>query len=376
MKFLRKMLDGSRKHFEEGGKLQAAKPLFDAMDNFMFAPSTRTLTSPHVRDPLDVKRFMSMVIIGLLPCLVASVYFFGLRVLAMIIVSYAVGGMVEVAFGIIRKEEINEGFLVTGLIFPLILPPTLPLWMVGVGVAFGVLIGKELFGGTGRNLFNPAILGRCFLALAYAKPMVSGWTQPILAWPGRLLQYVTVQGPDNARQAVDVISGKTIDALSGATPLGAADGEVVGSMQMFVGNISGSIGETSALAIIAGGLFLLLTRVANWRSVVGVLGSFAILGGLLHYFRPEQFVAVQWHLMAGGLLFGAFFMVTDPVTSPSTNGGKWMYGIVIGVVTCMIRNFTDYAEGMMFAILLGNIFAPVLDEMVFRASFRRLQNER
>ena len=169
MKRLMRLMERLRPHFEQKGKLRALKPVFDATESALFPPQISTSEAPHARDPLDVKRFMLMVIIALIPCLLAAFYFFGLRVLAMILVSYAVGGTVEVLFAIIRKEEINEGFLVTGLIFPLILPPALPLWIVGVGVAFGVLVGKELFGGTGRNLFNPAIVGRCFLAQSCCK---------------------------------------------------------------------------------------------------------------------------------------------------------------------------------------------------------------
>ena len=362
MKILLNIINRLRPNFTEGGKLGLAKPLFDAGEHFFFAPADRTPGASHVRDPLDVKRFMSMVIIALLPCLAASLYFFGLRVIAMIIVSYAAGGAVEVLFAVVRKEEINEGFLVTGLLFPLILPPTLPLWMLAVGVAFGVLVGKELFGGTGRNLFNPALVGRCFLALAYPKAMSSNWIEPIKEAPGRLLQYVT---------------DLNVDAISEATPLGAAKlGEWVSVWDLAIGTVSGSVGETCGIAIIAGGILLLLTRVANWRTVVSVLGSFFLLSAAMYWAQPEQFGTPVWHLFAGGLLFGTFFMATDPVTSPSTNSGKWAYGIIIGSTTVLIRNFTGYVEGMMFAILLGNIVAPVLDTIVVQFRMRRWRNER
>lgn len=362
MKMLLKLFERASRHFDEGGKLRPAKPLFDAVENFFFAPATQTTRGPHVRDPLDVKRFMSMVIIALIPCVLGSIYFFGLRVLAVIAVSYAAGGAVEVMFAIVRKEEINEGFLVTGLLFPLILPPALPLWMVAVGVAFGVLIGKELFGGTGRNPFNPALVGRCFLALAYPREMSSSWIAPGEGLAGRLLQYV---------------SSSNMDAVTSATPLGMAkQGELVDLSDLFFGNVAGSIGETSALAIILGGIFLLLTRVANWRTVAGTLGSFAVLAGALHWAHPEKFGPVGWGLMAGGLLLGTFFMATDPVTGPITNGGKWAYGALIGTATVLIRNLTGYVEGVMFAILLGNIVAPILDEIVLRFRLRRLQGER
>jgi Na+-transporting NADH:ubiquinone oxidoreductase subunit B/electron transport complex protein RnfD len=362
MKQFLSFLQRLRPHFEEGGKLSALKPLFGAAENFFFGPDTQTKQFPHVRDPLDVKRYMSMVIIGLLPATMASFYFFGWRILAMIAVSYMVGGAVEVLFAVVRKEEINEGFLVTGLIFPLVLPPTLPLWMVAVGIVFGVLVGKELFGGTGRNLFNPALVGRCFLALGYPVAMSANWLEPGSGLLGRLFQYVG---------ATDV------DALASATPLVMAkQGTFAPLWKLMLGNVPGSVGETSALAILAGGIVLLLSRVGNWRSVVGILGSFAILETIVHFARPDIFGPAVWHLCAGGLLFGAFFMATDPVTSPITNGGKWAYGVAIGVVTVLIRNLTGYVEGAMFAILLGNIVAPVLDTVAIRTRLWRLRSER
>ncbi len=361
MKFILDIFNKVKPNFEQGGKLHAAKPLYDAMENFCFGPATRTILAPHARDPLDVKRFMSMVIVALIPCLFAAFYFFGLRVLAMIIVSYAAGGVVEVAFAIIRKEEINEGFLVTGLLFPLILPPTLPLWMVAVGVMFGVFVGKELFGGTGRNLFNPALVGRCFLALAYPVAMGASWVIPGSGMLGRLTQYIT---PDNT------------DALTQATPLiSAKSGQLADLQDLFMGSTTGCVGETSFIAILIGAVILVAVGVANWRTIVGVLGSFMLLGSIMHWIMPETFGFAHWHLMAGGLMFGAVFMATDPVTSPITNEAKWVYAILIGSATVLIRNLTGYVEGMMFAILLGNIFAPILDEVAIRFRLRRLQRE-
>jgi Na(+)-translocating NADH:ubiquinone oxidoreductase B subunit len=360
VKRLLDIIEKLRPTFEEG-RLRAFKPVFEALEHFFFAPSETTLAAPHVRDPLDLKRLMSMVIIALVPTIIAAIYFFGLRFLAMVVVSYAAGLTVEAIFAIVRKEGINEGFFVTGILFPLIMPPTLPLWMVGLGVAFGVFIGKELFGGTGRNVFNPALVGRCFLALAYPKTMSSSWLEPGSGLTGRVFQYV---------------DASNIDAMSSATPLALAKGgELVSLWRMFVGNISGSAGETSALAILIGGVFLVLTRVASWRTVVSTLGSFVLLTGILHYSDPESFGPVLWHFCAGGLLFGAFYMATDPVSGPTTNCGKWMYGIIIGSVTVLIRNFTGYVEGVTFAILLGNITAPILDEIVFKVRFRRLAIE-
>ncbi len=359
MKILRKLFDSTRRHFDEGGTFGAFKPLYEAMENFFYGPATRTGTAPHVRDPLDLKRYMTMVIIALLPATLAGIYFYGLRTLAIIVVSYAVGGTIEVIFAVIRKEEINEGFLVTGLLFPLVLPPTIPLWMVGVGVAFGVLVGKEIFGGTGRNLFNPALVGRCFLALGYPSEMSAVWLKPGEGLTGSLLQWY-----DTA-------------AVTGATPLGQAKlGEWANIGSLLWGTTTGCIGETCAIGIILGGIFLILTKVANWRTVVSSLGSFVILAAAFNIADPDRFGPVYWHVFAGGLLLGVFFMATDPVSSPNTNGGKWFYGIIIGTVTVLIRNLTGYVEGMMFAILLGNIVAPMLDEAVVYVRLRRLQNER
>jgi Na+-transporting NADH:ubiquinone oxidoreductase subunit B len=201
MDFLANLLNKARPKFEKGGSLSVMKPLFDAIDAFMFNPLSQAKLGPHSRDPLDVKRYMSMVIIALLPATIASFYFFGLRMLPVIAVSYIAGGAVEVAFAVIRKEEINEGFLVTGLLFPLILPPGLPLWMVAVGVVFGVLVGKEIFGGTGRNLFNPALVGRCFLLLSYGGEMGGAWIEPGSGLFGRFFEYKT--------SAVDAVSQAT-----------------------------------------------------------------------------------------------------------------------------------------------------------------------
>jgi Na(+)-translocating NADH:ubiquinone oxidoreductase B subunit len=347
--------------FEDGGKLSSMKPVYEAMENFFFAPSAKTRYAPFGRDPLDIKRYMTMVIIALLPAVAAAFYFFGLRIIPIIIVSYAAGGLVEVIFAVIRKEEINEGFLVTGLIFPLVLPPTIPLWMVAVGCAFGVFVGKEIFGGTGRNLFNPAIVGRCFLALAYPAAMSSPWVEPGHGVTGRLLQYVT---------------SADVTAITSATPLvHAKNGLFEDVSHLVLGSVPGCIGETSGLMILCGGIFLLLTKVANWRTVVSILASAAILESILHHTDPERYAEATWHLFAGGLLLGAFFMATDPVSSPSTNEGKWVYGLLIGVITILIRNFSGYVEGVMFAILLGNIAAPIIDEMVFSVRLRLIRNE-
>lgn len=363
MKWLLKIIDAARPTFEEGGKLQVFNPVFEALEHFFFAPATITVAAPHVRDPLDLKRLMSMVIISLVPCVLGAFYFFGWRFLAMVIVSYAAGLTVEALFAMVRKEGINEGFFVTGILWPLILPPNLPLWLVALGVVFGVFIGKELFGGTGRNLFNPALVGRCFLALAYPAKMAESYVEPSSDVLGCLpLHWL----PSTAG----------VDAVATATPLaGAKSGEFASIAHMLLGSVSGSAGETSAIAIIVGGTLLLLTRVANWRTVVSTLGSFIVLAGAIFYSQEQSLNLVIWHLFAGGLLFGTFFMATDPVTGPTTNAAKWFYGIVIGSTTVLIRNFTGYVEGVTFAILLGNIVAPILDEIVIGIRIRRLRGE-
>ena len=350
--------------FTEGGKLALLKPLYEAKEHFFFAPSATTLNSPLARDAVDLKRYMSMVILALLPCVFVGVFCFGLRVLVMIMVSYIAGGIVEVAFAVIRKEPIAEGFLVTGLIFPLILPPMLPLWMVALGAIIGVILGKALFGGTGRNLFNPAIVGRCFLSLACPSAMSGNWVKPSHGLAGRLLDYVTIS---NAEE---------LHAIAKATPLATAKaGVLIDTSKLVIGEVAGSIGETSGLLIIFGGLFLLLTRVANWRTVAGSLGAAFATAAILHHINPDKFAPAVWHLFAGGLLFGSFFMATDPVTSPITGAGKWVYGILIGVLTMLFRNFTGFVEGVTFAILLGNIVAPLLDKMVYNIRIKRLASE-
>ncbi|NOY08314.1 MAG: RnfABCDGE type electron transport complex subunit D [Spirochaetes bacterium] len=361
MKNRKGILDKIRPIFEEDGKLSFFKPIFQALDNFLFLSPETTKNPPFGRDPLDVKRFMSLVIIGLFPCFLASLYFFGWRTLLILLVSYIAGGSVEVLFALIRKEEINEGFLVTGFIYPLILPPGLPLWMVAVGIIFGVFIGKEIFGGTGRNIFNPALIGRLFLALGYPAAMTATWVKPgWLPW-GKLLSPFTIGTPD---------------AVTSATPLVLAKvGELSSIFNLFVGRVTGSLGETSAIAILLGGIFLVLVGVASFRTVLAILLSFTVFNGLLRLAAPSLVNPVLFSLLSGGILFGAFFMATDPVSSPVTKSGKWIYGIIIGLIAILIRSFSGFVEGVMFAILFGNIFAPIIDEVVIRFKIRRYARE-
>ena len=362
MKILVKIMDKARPLFKKDGKLSRLHYIFQALDNIFFAAPDRTGNAPYGRDPMDVKRYMSLVITALIPCLAASVYFFGWRIIFMVAVSYAAGAIVEVLFSIIRREEVNEGFLVTGFIFPLILPPGIPLWLVAVGIIFGVLVGKAVFGGTGRNLFNPALVGRAFLVLGYPSLMTASWVDPGNGVWGKLLSPIHLGAPD---------------AIASATPLVTAkSGELANLLDLFLGRVSGSAGETSAVAVLLGGVFLVATGVANWRTIVAVLVSFAGLTAVLWGFLPDVVNPVGFNLLAGGVLFGTFFMATDPVSSPATLSGKWAYGILIGAAAVLIRNFSGFVEGMMFAILFGNICAPLIDEAVIRLRMRRYAHER
>jgi len=357
MKRLRKILDSIGPRIRDG-RLSRLYPAFEALDTFLFAYVERPEHPPFGRDPLDVKRYMTMVIIAATPAFLASLYFFGFRVLLMWIVSYAAGGAAEVLFSVIRREEVNEGFLVTGFLFPLILPPGLPLWVVAVGVVFGVVIGKEIFGGTGRNIFNPALVGRVFLALGYPSLMTSRWIVPGTGTWGKLSE------------------GLAVDSVSSATPLVLAKaGEFSNNLDLFLGRVLGSAGETSGLLIIAGGIFLVFVGVASWRTILATLGSFAGLTAILHAAMPDRVGPVLFNLLSGGILFGAFFMATDPVSGPITRKARWVYGLIIGIATVLIRTFSGFVEGVMFAVLLGNIFAPLLDEVVIRTTSRRFAHE-
>ncbi len=367
MKFIKNIFDKARPHFEENGIFKVFTPLFEATENFFFSPDTKTIVGPHVRNSMEIKRYMSMVIVSLIPCVLAAFYFFGWRIIPLIITSYVVGGIVEVIVACCRKEEIQEGFLVTGLLFPLVLPPDTPLWVCAVGVAFGVFFGKEIFGGTGRNLFNPAILGRCFVGLAYA-PDMAGWVEPGSGPLGRMLDFWPFSFFWGASAP---------EAISTATPLVAyADGSSPSYMEMFLGQTTGCIGETSTLAILIGAAILIFFKISNWRSTVATLISFSALSAIMYAIDqrsadPQNFPPVQYHLLAGGIMFGSVFMVTDPVTSPATNAGRIIYGIIIGSVTVLVRNLGGFPEGMMFAILLGNVCAPLIDEVIIRMHVKK-----
>ena len=357
MRLLSKVFDKFRPLFEPEGKLSRIRPAFQMADNMFFATLAKAENAPFGRDPMDVKRYMSLAIMGLIPAFLASIYFYGWRILLMVAVSYIAGAVAEIAFAVFRKEEVNEGFLVTGLIFPLTLPPGIPLWTVALGVIFGVVVGKEIFGGTGRNLFNPALVGRVFLALGYPSLMTSSWIEPLSGGWGRILSPIQIAG---------------VDSVSTATPLVAAkSAELADTIRLLLGNTTGSAGETSAVAILLGGLFLLVVGVASWRTILAVIVSFVALNAIVLFAAPETVNPVLFNLLSGGFLFGTFFMATDPVSSPVTRSGKWTYGILIGAVTMLIRSFSGFVEGMMFAILFGNICAPLIDEVVIRFKMRR-----
>ncbi len=327
------------------------KPLFDAVDAALLGPKKSTEEAPHLIDRIDFKRYMGFVLIALIPSAAASVYFFGLHALLMIMVSYAAGGMVEVAFAIIRKHEVEEGFFVTGLIFPLILPPTTPLWVVAVGVAFGTLFGKEVFGGTGRNIFNPALVGRLFITIAFPTIMTTFGTDAVTgATPLALYKSSQILTP-----YMDLLFGWKAGVSA----------EAIRSNL-----IPGSMGETFRLGIILGGLLLIFSKVSNWRIPFSYLISVLLFSLLGHNFIPEKIAPPLFHLLSGGLLYGAFFMATDPVTSPFTHAGKYIFGFFCGFFTVLIRVFSGFPEGVMFSIVLMNAFVPLIDHLVLSSKYK------
>lgn len=368
MNFLRNYLDKQKPKFEKGGKLEKFHSVFTGFESFLFVPNTTTSSGAHIRDAVDLKRTMIIVVLALIPALLFGIYnvgyqhfnavggladttffqlfFYGLwKVLPMIIVSYVVGLGIEFAVAQIKGHEINEGFLVSGLLIPMIMPVEAPLWMVALSTAFAVIIGKEIFGGTGMNIWNPALLARAFFFFSYPS-MISGDK----VW----------------------IAGDTADAISQATPLAQmALGQPLtySTADMFWGFIPGSVGETSAFCILIGAVILLLTNVASWRTMISVF-----VGGYLMalIFQPISGVEAYQQLLMGGFAFGAVFMATDPVTSAQTNTGKYVYGLLIGAMAVIIRCINPgYPEGMMLAILLMNTFAPLIDWFVVQANIKR-----
>ena len=384
MTFLRQQLDKVEKHFVKGGKLEKLHPLYDAIDTFLFVPGYKTKHGPHVRDSIDVKRSMIFVVIALLPCLLFGIYNAGyqsnllydpenvnvlnniwiglLTVLPIYIVTYSVGGLCEAIFAIIRKHEINEGFLVTGMLIPLCLPPDIPLWMVGLATAFGIVIGKEIFGGTGFNIFNPALVARAFLFFSY--PQYMSGDKVWVVENSSNGEYVTQATP-----LADLSSNTSINEIGYSWS------------DMFLGFIPGSIGETSTLCILIGALFLIITGIGSWRTMFGVLLGMIFMTLVLNYIVDPWLgtgankmlgLGPQWHFVMGGFAFGMVFMATDPVSSAQTNRGRLYYGILIGFMAILIRVLNPaYPEGMMLAILFSNAFAPMIDYYVVKGNIKR-----
>ena len=363
---LRKLVDNIKPTFMEGGKLSFLASTFDAFETFLFVPNITTKKGAHIRDCNDIKRTMTMVILALIPAFLFGCFNTGLqvglegfnafvyglvRVLPMVAVSYIVGLGIEVTYAQIRKEEVAEGYLVTGLLIPMIMPVSTPLWMVALGVAFSVIFAKEVFGGTGMNIFNPALVARAFVFFAFT-PQMSGEKVWFSDW--------------KMMGAADATTGAT--ALEQLATTGNMQWSV---MDAFIGFIPGSFGETSTLCILLGGLFLLLTGVASWRTMLSVFLGGLATGNLFQVLGVTEFPA-YYHLVVGGFAFGAVFMATDPVTSAQTNAGKYIVGFLTGALAVMVRVVNPaYPEGMMLAILFMNALAPTVDYFVVEANINR-----
>ena len=372
MNFLRKKLDDIKRPFAKGEKWEKLAPAINAFDTFLFVPNHTTQKGAHIRDAVDLKRTMVTVIIALIPALLYGIYNTGfqyliqtetnftfidafihgsLKVLPMVVVSYVVGLTIEFAFAVYRGHEVNEGYLVTGMLIPMIMPVDIPLWMVAISTAFAVIIAKEAFGGTGMNILNPALTARAFAFFAYPTYM-SG-------------------------NKVWVSEASMVDGVSGETILGslAAGQQVSYSMiDMFSGSIPGSIAETSTLWILVGALILILTGVGSWRIMIGGVIGASIMGILFNLWGANPLLSFNWinHFIVGGFAFGIVFMATDPVSAAQTEKGKWIYGVLVGIFCIMIRVFNPaYPEGVMLAILLMNVFAPTIDHYVYNSNINR-----
>ncbi|MDW7739882.1 MAG: RnfABCDGE type electron transport complex subunit D [Bacillota bacterium] len=338
----------------------AYKPLLKSIGSFFVSPGDGTRLVPGLVDNLSTKRYMFLVVLALLPIALAAVYFYGWRIVAMILVSYFFGGMTEILFAVFRKKRFQaDGLLVTCLIFPLILPPTLPLWIVAIGSVFAVFFGKEVFGGTGRNIFNPAVVGRVFITVSFPSYMTSVWQHPMPGGFGGFFNYgadlITSATPLISYRAGEIITYTYYDLIFGLAP--------------------GSMGETFRIGIILSGLFLIVTGVSNWRVPLAYLGSVVLFSSIGHYYFPNQVALPMFQLLTGGLLFGAFFMATDPITSPFTGPGKWVFGLLLGMLTVLFRSFSGSVEGVVFSILLMNAFTPLIDTIVLKIRFRPLGRE-
>ncbi|MEM8865070.1 MAG: NADH:ubiquinone reductase (Na(+)-transporting) subunit B [Planctomycetota bacterium] len=428
MKFLRNQLDKVEPLFTEGGQLEKLYPLYEAIDTFLYTPGHVTKAASHIRDSLDMKRMMIMVVIALAPCffmalwntgyqanraiaefgaepfkgsitglglgaldnretymqalglehnpdsMVSNLVYGALFFLPIYIVTMAVGGNIEALFASVRGHEINEGFLVTGALFPLTLSPTTPLWQVALGIAFGVIFAKEIFGGTGKNFLNVALTSRAFLYFAYPKYQSGEWVDMGGAVNGI---WVAV----NKAEGIDGYSGATILTSMGTAAVGTLPPEATtisySWFDCFMGWIPGSMGSTSALACLLGAGLLIATGIGSWRIMSGVILGAIGMAAVLYAFRdltdnPMTYISPTWHLVIGGLAFGAVFMATDPVSASMTETGKWWYGGLIGVITVLIRVINPaYPEGIMLAILFGNVMAPLIDYAVIQANVTR-----
>jgi Na+-transporting NADH:ubiquinone oxidoreductase subunit B len=385
MKFLRDQVDKLKPTFSEGGKLSFLHSTFDAMETFLFVPNHTTKSGGHIRDGIDLKRTMFLVVIALLPALLFGMWNLGyqfhratgleasllenfwyglLQTLPIIVVSYGVGLGIEMAFAQFKGHPVNEGFLVTGLLIPMVMPADIPLWMVGLATAFAVIIGKEVFGGTGMNLLNPALTARMFLYIGYT-PEMSGDE----CW-------------------VPIADGiATVDGYSGATTLGnvavaSANGTSWSDsllswsttwMDSITGVIPGSIAETSVIAILIGAVILIATGIGSWKIMLSTVLGALFMGGVLNLAGGNAWydMPAWYHLIIGGFMFGTVFMTTDPVSAAQTERGKWIYGFFIGLLTVLIRVFNPgYPEGIMMAILLMNVFAPLIDYRVIQSNIK------
>lgn len=369
MKVLRDFLDKQKPHFEKGGRFEKLHSTFDAFETFLYVPDKVTTSGAHIRDAIDMKRTMIIVVLALIPPLLFGIWNVGyqhfisngmtpdfwpmvgygfVKVFPIIVVSYVVGLGIEFAFAQVRHHEVNEGFLVSGMLIPLVMPPDVPLWMVAVATAFAVVIGKEVFGGTGMNVLNPALTARAFLFFAYPSEMSGD----------------------------RVWIAEKADAYSGATPLGHLlinDTNLPSMHDMFMGFIPGSIGETSTLAIIIGAIILIATGIGSARIMLSVVAGGLVMGLLFNLWGANAYMEIPayQHLIMGGFAFGAVYMATDPVSAAQTATGKLYYGFLIGMIAVLIRVFNPaYPEGMMLSILLLNVFAPLIDHYVVQSNIK------
>jgi Na+-transporting NADH:ubiquinone oxidoreductase subunit B len=380
---LRRFVDKIKIPFEKGGKLHIFLAGFEAIETFLFVPDKVTRGKVHIRDSNDMKRSLIIVLIAMVPALLFGIWntgfhhfqalgieagfwqmvWFGfLKILPIIIVSYVVGLGIEIAFAQMRSEEVAEGYFVSGMLIPLVMPVDVPLWMVAVATVFAVVIGKEVFGGTGMNILNPALVARAFLFFAYPSSM-SG-------------DKVWIAGLTEGTGVVDAYSGSTIlgQAAQNTSSFVNGLGESYTSWDMFLGTIPGSIGETSTLAILIGAAILILTGVASWKIIASAIAGGAAMGLILNLFAVNEFMALPFweHLMLGGFAFGVVFMATDPVTGSQTEKGKWIYGFLIGFLAILIRVLNPaYPEGVMMAILLMNVFAPLIDHYIVEGNIKK-----